>query len=499
MWLRAISLSLLWALTVFAQKSSWIATPKIWDDEALKDWATPIAALGVRPGHFTSAEYYAAPVDNLMTYPVYRPDREPVGYWERLQKLKPLPLVEPAIMRTKSDWIKAGEISFRAMDNPAVRSNDPELIRAVRNIESYRGVWTQADGSLKDLRWIVTERGVELTSLECASCHSQPRADGSLFTATGGGDMPAAYSKISPVRSRRGTMLGMLFYPGDPWPVLTWRLFTTPWDPDERIEKWRTLNPADAAQIVLGGTNTTSTRPHSSPYFITKIPDLRNLRYSRYIDATGTHRLKGADDVARYAAFVNGADPMEFGKYKILDPKQRRVPVRYADEVLYAIGEYLLSLETIPNPEPSPAALVGRGRDVFTRETCVGCHVPPGYTSGNLTVALGFKAPSDHPNKADILAISVGTDPGLAMKTRKGTGLYKIPSLRGVWYRAAFLHDGSVASLEEMFDPARLDPNHVPGGWKAPGVERGAITGHPFGLGLNSDDKSALLAFLRSL
>jgi hypothetical protein len=29
----------------------------------------------------------------------------------------------------------------------------------------------------------------------------------------------------------------------------------------------------------------------------------------------------------------------------------------------------------------------------------------------------------------------------------------------GVWYRGRFLHDGSLASLEEMFDPGRLKPN----------------------------------------
>ena len=93
----------------------------------------------------------------------------------------------------------------------------------------------------------------------------------------------------------------------------------------------------------------------------------------------------------------------------------------------------------------------------------------------------------------------VTTDPGLAMKTRKGTGFYKVPSLRGVWYRPRLLHDGSVASLEEMFDPARLNPTHVPGGWKGPGVTQRAIPGHAFGLSLNAEDKSALLAFLRSL
>ena len=133
--------------------------------------------------------------------------------------------------------------------------------------------------------------------------------------------------------------------------------------------------------------------------------------------------------------------------------------------------------------------MITRGRQIFAHETCINCHVPPNYTSGKLTLADGYKPPPDHPNQADIVNISVGTDPGLAMKTRKGTGFYKIPSLRGVWYRPLLLHDGSVASLEEMLDPDRLKPDHVPGGWIGPGLTKRAIPGQPFGLGLSTEDK----------
>jgi hypothetical protein len=35
---------------------------------------------------------------------------------------------------------------------------------------------------------------------------------------------------------------------------------------------------------------------------------------------------------------------------------------------------------------------------------------------------------------------SVGTDPELALRTRKGTGYYKVPSLKGVRYRGQFQH-----------------------------------------------------------
>lgn len=71
---------------------------------------------------------------------------------------------------------------------------------------------------------------------------------------------------------------------------------------------------------------------------------------------------------------------------------------------------------------------------------------PPLYTNNKLTVASGYTPPSNHPFRNDIMQVSVGTDPNLALKTRKGTGLYKFPSLRGVWYRGGFGHDGSVTS-----------------------------------------------------
>ena len=94
---------------------------------------------------------------------------------------------------------------------------------------------------------------------------------------------------------------------------------------------------------------------------------------------------------------------------------------------------------------------------------------------------------------------SVDTEPGLALNSRKGTGFYKIPSLRGLWSRARLLHDASVMDLEELFDAARLRPDYVRRGWSPPGITKGPIPGLEFLTKLSSDDKTALIAFLRSL
>jgi hypothetical protein len=127
------------------------------------------------------------------------------------------------------------------------------------------------------------------------------------------------------------------------------------------------------------------------------------------------------------------------------------------------------------------------------------CHTPPLYTNNKLTPAEGFQIPPEHLNIYDILRISVGTDSTLALRTRRGTGYYKVPSLKGLWYRNMFPHDGSCATLEDWFDAARLRDDYVPTGFKGYGVERRAVPGHEFGLRLSAEDKRALIAFLRTL
>ena len=476
--------------------------PRIWDDTALADWATPVAGLNVRPSHYSSAEYYRVPGDNLRTYPVYHPDSEPAGYWEELNKKKPEPLVDVSRIRSTKDLIAAGERAFREVDHFWSRTNDPDLVSRARDPRSFEGVFRLPDGTAFGPRWVVTAEGVRLSSPACSACHVAFRADGTVAYAVPRGPRPPGSLLLIPrgigILAAGAPMAMQRFYEGDPVPTAAWRMWTVPWAPDDRIESRRNAPRPELQQLASGDPGVFN-RPHGSPFYATKIPDLQILRYSRYLDATGTHRLRGAEDAARYAAFITGADPMDFGPHRVLTDAQRRVRFRYADEVLYAIGMYLMSLEPPKNPDPARAEVLARGEQVFRRQGCVNCHVPPNYTSGKLTRAEGWEPPANHPNRDDIAPVSAGTDPGLALKTRKGTGFYKIPSLRGVWYRPRLLHDASVTSLEEMFDPARLSPDYEPKGWNPPGVTRRAVPGHTFGLSLNAEDRSALLAFLRSL
>jgi hypothetical protein len=106
--------------------------------------------------------------------------------------------------------------------------------------------------------------------------------------------------------------------------------------------------------------------------------------------------------------------------------------------------------------------------------------------------------PEAHKREYDVLTAVVGTDPSSVLTTRPGTGYYKVPSLKGVWYRGPFEHNGSVATLEDWFDPVRLREDYVPTGFKGYAVKTRAIKGHEFGLRLSVEDKQALIAFLRT-
>jgi hypothetical protein len=229
------------------------------------------------------------------------------------------------------------------------------------------------------------------------------------------------------------------------------------------------------------------------------IPSLISVAQRKYLDATGLVRNRSIGDLMRYAITNQGLDTMaRFGDFQ---PSPGRAAfsgdegTRYSDEQLYALALYISSLKQPPNPNRS-GDLARQGERIFQQQGCAGCHTPPLYTSNKLSPAKGFHVPDDLRKTDDILDVSVGTDPTLALKTRRGTGFYKVPSLRGVWFRNAFGHAGQAETLEEWFDPARLKADYVPKGFH---LGPGAIEGHEFGLRLTPEDKQALIAFLKTL
>lgn len=478
--------------------------PKAWDEKELDHWATPLAGINVRPSHMSSAEYYSLPVDNLKTWPVYLAGREPEGYWQMLQRVGPQPMIQPEKLGTEADWLEAGRTVFEQMDHLHLRTLDPAFIEIVRRGEFLVPL---PDGTASNARWVPTKDGVALAFPNCVACHGLLTPEGLVIhgaptfalplTRTG---PPGPAIVVRAQHAQRFVTGGAPIRMG-PEPVGSWlySAYGVPWIKNDVHEKLKGMSEAEYQALVAAGLRGGAVpRWNGSLYYPTKVPDLIGIKERKYIDHTATHLNRGIGDLMRYAALVSTAESTRFGPHTMLPESAELPKVRRSDEALYALSLYLQSLKPPPNPNRVSEESVA-GQKIFHREGCSGCHTPPLYTNNKLTLAHGFQLPKERPPSLDVLTVSVGTDPGLAMQTRKGTGFYKVPSLKGLWYRGHYLHDGSVASLEEMFNPERLKETHVPGGFSPLGVKNRAIKGHEFGLKLDSRERAQLIAFLRTL
>lgn len=220
------------------------------------------------------------------------------------------------------------------------------------------------------------------------------------------------------------------------------------------------VNPATADAIAAWGPGrldvTTSTGKEP-----VRIPDLRPARWLTYLQQDATVRSR---DVVALAIRI-----------ETLIITSNDDTVRPPRIIALALAAYLSSLASSLPPESSAVDASPRGASVFGAR-CASCHVPPALTG--------------EPVALDV----VGTDPALGLSAVRGTGTYRVPSLHGVASRGPLLHDGTVPSVDALFDPTRPTPAFT---GRLHGT--GAVPGHLFGLNLSDDDRTALVAYLRAL
>ncbi|MHB8652373.1 MAG: hypothetical protein ACYDA9_00690 [Terriglobia bacterium] len=474
--------------------------PRVWDDQKLATLMVPLAVPAASPKFVSSDWYYKIPVRPIYkSYPIYRPDKEPPGYMEWLKKQAPQISFDSSKLKTKEDWIKAGELVYDApigFDTPLFMTKDD-----VRNLDWYKKLQVPVarDGTLPFARWEIREKGkLELGEGSCNTCHTRVMPDGTVLKGVQG-NMP--YDRIVgfALRSRLAEAKD---------PAAFTKRFTHEWymalgvpwlhpDPFGDAEHMSIPQIAALHEAIPPGV---AIRVNTSLRYPPLVPSLIGVQDHRYLDHTGLIQQRSIGDLMRYDALVQVGVRFEtFENFKILpqlpDPSTE---LRYGDDQLYALALYIYSLKMPPNPNPFDA-LAKRGQKVFEREGCAVCHTPPLYSNNKLTPVEGFRPPEADLKRFAILPFTVGTDPGLALKTRVGTGYYRVPSLRGVWFRGPFEHDGSVATLEDWFNPRRLRDDYVPTGFRGAGVKTRAVKGHPFGLDLSAEDKKALIAFLKTL
>jgi hypothetical protein len=470
--------------------------PRVWDDATMRELELPLASrIPVR--HVTSEFYYQIPLrPNLKTYPIYAPGREPAGYWEWLQQQDPAPAYDPEALRTRDDWIKAGEAVFEST-NEFLAVGHPFV--DVRNEKwyEYTGVPVTKDGVLPYYRYVVRTKGkVEVTFDSCASCHTRVMDNGVVIRG-GPGNLP--FGKIWAYRVANDKRIDLTKPSARPIQLF----FGAPWIQPDPTGPVAAETPANFVEHLRTLPPGVMPRQGTSAMYPPQVPDLIGVKERIYLDHTGLQQHRSIGDLMRYAAinnFIEEITDYDGFRPSTGGPKLREAQSlsRDSDERLYALALYLYSRQPPSNPNRFDA-VAAKGKKVFDREGCAGCHTPPLYTNNKLTPASGFKVPAEDRLKYQILDVSVGTDPFLATKTRRGTGYYKVPSLKGVWYRGPFEHNGSVATLEDWFDARRLRPDYVPTGYVGYHVSSRAVPGHEFGLSLKPDDKRALIAFLKTL
>jgi hypothetical protein len=376
-----------------------------------------LLAASVVPQTMDDPAYNRLPVRVIYkSYPVYHPDREPKAYMEWLRAQEPEILAHPTGEQLFNNPTSFGPVFFSAAD-----LRDPAFYEKLH-------MPVARDGTVPFASWVIREKGkVELGSMGCNTCHTRVMPDGSILPGAQGnnpGDREGAdmLRRADPKQAAERV-----------------RAFTAQFKmPPMSVEEMLALGDA----IPPGVTARSGTSLLQPP----QIPDLIGVRERRFLDHTGLFPHRNVRDMMRYITTVTDVSAAH--------------KIRYSDEHLYAMANYLYSLEPPPNPNPPNAA----GRKIFDREGCAHCHTPPLYT-----------------NNDRIPAAEIGTDPRYTTDSPKATGYYKVPSLKGLWYRGPIEHNGRAASLEEWFDPNRR------------------AQGHNFGLKLSAEERRDLIAFLRTL
>ncbi len=475
------------------------AIPRTFDEDALKDFELPLANAPFQVRHISPEYYYGLPERVIYkTYPMYDPEHEPPGYLDSLRTLEPEIALDTDTIDTDEGWIGAGELVFDA-PQLYLGIGPPFSAEALAQL----GTPSDANGVYPFQTYVVVAKGdVRVGAVACGECHTRVLPDGSV--AKGG-------QSNMPLQAELAAIVGRFARVPPPLPPSR-EQFRAPWVDDPSQTMLDTAHAATVAAMFRAIPPGVHARQGTSPTYPASIPDIRGIRTRRFFDATGIMQQRSIGDLMRYAAFNQFVDHLNrYGDFipslgshpgPLPPPDSVRSVVngpftRFTDAQAYALARYLYSLEPLPSPYDFDDETMALGEKVFIQEGCISCHTPPDYTNNMLTPAAGFEPSEEAYAKYPIFDISVDTDPGLTLYTRRGTGYYVVPSLRGLWYRDKLFHDGSL-SLEQVFDPARSRDDFVPHGFHGTSPTR-AVPGHPFGFELSAKEKAALIAYLRTL
>ena len=172
----------------------------------------------------------------------------------------------------------------------------------------------------------------------------------------------------------------------------------------------------------------------------TRIPNLWGVKYASHLNHAGVIEVSSPATLA-----------MRFETQYILGHRMESRPAR---QLTWALAQYVLSLRA-----PAPRGVATKADTAAFTKHCSSCHNPDNGYAGGLVPAQ-----------------ALNSDDTVAHTPDRGTGYYKVPSLRGVSNAGPFLHNGRFETLRELM-----------------------ASGHPAGVVLDSNTQEKLVNFLNSL
>jgi hypothetical protein len=202
--------------------------PKTWVQAELEAMDVPVSQPAYSQRAVSPDYYYRIPVTPIYrSYPVYAPGRAPAGYIEKLKRLPPELAFDPVRLKTREDWIRAGEIVFDAPTAYNVEVNLDEVASAAWY--SATGVPIAKDGTVPWVRYVIRGSGnIEVGNLSCGFCHTRVLPDGSVVK---GAQSNFSFDRAIAFRERRrGT-------------------------PDQVRDNWRASSPCNGFRICSVGSS----------------------------------------------------------------------------------------------------------------------------------------------------------------------------------------------------------------------------------------------------
>ena len=264
--------------------------PKVWNIDSLKALHVPLADTTVQVAFLPEDYYYQLEERKIYkSYPFYLKSDEPEEYWAWLESQQPEIAFNPATLKTKKDWIRAGELAYEAPI--LIFPIQSDFAKQIEEIAKTTGIPAGKEGVFPYYSYVVREKGkVEVGMFSCGMCHNRVMPDGSIIKGAQGTFNLDRVDGFPDLRNPKQFM------------EFRRQIYDAPWV-DTMKNFFRQMEPEELRAELKAMPNGVMLRHGSAPHYPTSIPDLIGIKDMKYLDHTGLIQHRSPADLMRLAAF----------------------------------------------------------------------------------------------------------------------------------------------------------------------------------------------------